>query len=47
MPALVRSVERSSARGISDADGQRRWLFSSKNERNPSRSSAVDLTLGF
>src|SRR6266511_4457774 len=40
MPALVSSVERSSARGISDADGQRRCPFDSKNERKPSRISA-------
>ena len=33
IPALVSSVEWSSARGISDADGQRRWPFSSKYER--------------
>jgi hypothetical protein len=41
MPAVVSSVERSSERGTSDADGQRRWPFSSKNERKPSRISAV------
>ena len=41
MPALVSSVEWSSARGISESDGQRRWPFSSKKERKPSRSSAV------
>src|SRR3954468_9370816 len=41
IPALVSSVERSSARGISEAEGRRRWPFSSKNERYPSRSSAV------
>ena len=33
MPAETSSVERSSARGISDADGRRRWPFSSKKER--------------
>ena len=33
MPALVRSVERSSARGMSDADGTRVWPFDSKNAR--------------
>ncbi len=33
MPALVSSVEWSSARGTNDADGTRRWPFSSKNER--------------
>src|ERR687888_1988839 len=41
IPALVSSVERSSARGISEADGRRRWPFDSKKERYPSRSSAV------
>ena len=41
IPAVVSSVERSSARGISDADGCRRWPFDSKNERKPSRISAV------
>src|SRR6267142_3912309 len=39
MPAVVKSVERSSARGTSDAEGRRRWPFSSKNERKPSRIS--------
>ena len=33
IPALVSSVEWSSARGISEYDGQRRWPFSSKKER--------------
>src|SRR5437764_8475595 len=41
IPALVSSVERSSARGISDAEGRRRCPFDSKNDRKPSRSSAV------
>src|SRR5687768_16700493 len=41
MPAVVRSVERSSERGTSDHEGCRRWPFDSKKERNPSRSSAV------
>src|SRR5512142_2221999 len=41
IPALISSVERSSARGISEYDGQRRWPFSSKKERKPSRISAV------
>src|SRR5918911_1309564 len=41
IPALVSSVERSSARGISDAEGRLRWPFDSKKERYPSRSSAV------
>ena len=45
MPAVVSSVERSSARGISDADGRRRWPFSSKKERKPSRISA-DVRIG-
>ena len=46
MPALVSSVEWSSARGISGHDGSRLWPFSSKKERKPSRSSAVVRTLG-
>jgi hypothetical protein len=41
IPAVVRSVESSPARGTSEYDGQRRWPRSSKNERKPSRSSAV------
>src|SRR5262249_44581597 len=41
IPALVRSVERSSARGIREADGCRRCPFDSKNDRNPSRISAL------
>src|ERR671933_1944080 len=45
IPAVVSSVERSSARGTSDADGRRRWPFSSKNERKPSRISAVVYTV--
>jgi hypothetical protein len=44
MPADVRSVERSSARGTSDAEGRRRCPFSSKNARKPSRNSAVVFT---
>src|SRR6266487_2356586 len=44
MPAEVSSVEWSSARGISDAEGQRRCPLASKNERNPSRISAVVFT---
>ena len=47
MPAVVRSVEWSSARGISDADGTRRWPFSSKKARNASRSSGVVRITGF
>src|ERR1043165_4226849 len=46
IPAVVSSVERSSARGTSDADGRRRWPFRSKNDRNPSRISAVECTAG-
>src|SRR6266542_2148535 len=41
IPAETRRVERSSARGISDAEGWRAWSFDSKKERKPSRSSAV------
>ena len=42
IPAVVsRSVESSPARGTSEAEGQRRCPRSSKNERKPSRSSAV------
>src|SRR4026208_1290850 len=40
IPAVVRSVESSPARGTSEAEGQRRWPRSSKNERKPSSSSA-------
>jgi hypothetical protein len=47
MPAVVSSVERSSARGTSEAEGQRRWPFSSKNARKPSRSSTVVRITGF
>jgi hypothetical protein len=39
IPALVRSVERSSARGTSGQEGKRTWPFDSKKERKPSRSS--------
>src|SRR3954469_5015208 len=39
IPALVRSVEWSSARGISEYDGQRKCPFSSKKDRKPSRIS--------
>src|SRR5258708_7744367 len=42
MPAVVSRVERSSARGTSDADGRRRCPFSSKNERKPSRISGEE-----
>src|SRR4051794_9505888 len=41
IPAVVRSVERSSERGTRDADGRRRGPFSSKKERKPSRISFV------
>src|SRR5919198_1186230 len=41
IPAEMRRVERSSARGISDAEGRRVWPLDSKKERNPSRSSGV------
>ena len=41
MPAEMKSVEGSSGGGISDHEGKRRWPRSSKNDRNPSRSSAV------
>src|SRR5437763_3063862 len=44
MPALVSSVEWSSARGMRDAEGRRRCPFSSKKARKPSRSSAVVCT---
>jgi hypothetical protein len=41
MPALVRSVERSSALGMSDAEGTRVCPFDSKKARKLSRSSAL------
>jgi len=41
MPALVKRVEWSSARGTREADGTRKWPFSSKNARNASRNSGV------
>jgi predicted nucleotidyltransferase len=44
MPAEVRRVERSSARGISEAEGRNAWPFDSKNARNPARSSALVFT---
>ena len=47
IPAVTRSVESSPARGTSEVDGQRRWPRSSKNERKPSRSSAVVRIPGF
>src|SRR5919201_1975119 len=39
IPAVVRSVERSSARGISEAEERNWWPFDSKKARNPARSS--------
>src|SRR5262245_4104445 len=47
IPAVGRSVESSPARGTSEYDGHRRWPRSSKNERKPSRSSAVVRISGF
>ena len=41
IPAEISSVERSSARGISDAEGRNSWPLDSKNARYPARSSAV------
>ena len=41
MPAEMKSVERSSGGGTSGQDGKRLCPRSSKNERKPSRSSAV------
>ena len=46
IPAVVSSVEWSSARGTSGHDGSRVWPFSSMKARNPSRSSADVCTLG-
>ena len=40
IPAVVRSVERSSARGTSDAEGLKTCPFDSKKARYPARSSA-------
>ena len=45
IPAVVRSVEWSSARGTSGHEGSLVWPFSSKKDRNPSRSSA-DVRIG-
>jgi hypothetical protein len=45
IPAVVSSVEWSSARGTSGHDGSRVWPFSSMNARKPSRSSADVRTL--
>ena len=47
IPAVVSSVEWSSARGTSGHEGSRVWPFASKKERKPSRSSAAVRTLGF
>src|SRR4029450_416741 len=41
IPAEIRSVERSSARGISESEGLNSWPLDSKNSRKPARSSAV------
>src|SRR5207244_3273663 len=41
IPALFRSVEWSQSGGTSEAEGCRVCPFASKNERKPSRSSAV------
>jgi hypothetical protein len=41
IPAIVSSVETSSAGGPSEPRARRTWPFSSKNERKPSRISAV------
>ena len=46
IPAVVSSVEWSSARGTSGHDGSRVWPFSSMKARKPSRSSALVRTLG-
>src|SRR5512133_978925 len=45
MPAVVSSVERSSARGIRGADGRKTWPLDSKYARYPARSSA-ELCMG-
>ncbi len=41
IPAEMSSVERSSARGISECEGLNSWPLDSKNSRKPARSSAV------
>src|SRR4029453_6490904 len=41
IPAETSSVERSSARGISEWEGRNSWPLDSKNSRKPARSSAV------
>jgi pimeloyl-ACP methyl ester carboxylesterase len=41
IPAEISSVERSSARGISECEGLNSWPLDSKNSRKPARSSAV------
>src|SRR3954453_1914714 len=41
IPAEMSSVERSSARGISEAEGRKTGPLDSKNSRKPARSSAV------
>src|SRR2546423_5323226 len=40
IPAVVSSVERSSARGTSEAEGRKTWPFDSKKARKPARRSA-------
>src|SRR6266516_1325656 len=42
IPAETSSVERSSARGISEAEGRKTWPFDSKKARYPARISAVE-----
>src|SRR5919201_5305000 len=44
IPAETSSVERSSARGISEAEGRNVWPLDSKKWRYPARSSAVVFT---
>src|SRR3954465_14945161 len=47
IPAETRSVERSSARGISDAEGRKTCPWDSENARKPARNSAVVRTGSF
>src|SRR2546421_10066166 len=46
IPAVGRSVDRSSARGTSEEDGRKVWPFDSKKARKPARSSPHVRTLG-
>ncbi len=46
IPALISSVERSSARGIRGAEGRNLCPFDSKNARKPERNSADVCILG-